>query len=463
MDELPELVFERILHYLSVEDRLKARAVSKGWRNKFDGYPMKTLCFSTNFIWGKSRLVNRAFVHYFISCTRFARFFDTFGPTILANLKHLRLCDLRLDRDTQMVLTRILESFRQLQELDIVQFNYSHGLKLDVELNLPMLHSILLVQVQGMRKLKLDAPRLKKLQIKYCSLDLVVDLVHAETVEKLRIGFVYTEMKSLKNLQHLYLANGSVFIDPTLLSSFEQLKELHLILPEQRSTISELFSQKERYGLADLKIYLRGLLLSGPDDPAIDALFDLSNAFRCLTENISRLPDEITCYQYLCYSSIEQLAPGLEMKILKRFINLKQFNVEEPVQNVQRFLNLLKKFDNIVELNFAYNERQPQELFDRLPEHSAVQSLAIHHEPSDFRFLFRLKHLVKLYLHFSIDVETVRKILDELPFISFITFFHSTYREWVKIESSSPKELSVSVGEGTPKFVYRNAPLHLII
>ena len=99
MDDLPELPFEQVLSYLSLEDLLKSRAVSRAWYNRIDNFKVKSLCFSnlpSGFIDGKSRLVSGVFVQNFISSTRFECFFGTFGQSILYNLKHLRLCELRL-------------------------------------------------------------------------------------------------------------------------------------------------------------------------------------------------------------------------------------------------------------------------------------------------------------------------------------------------------------------------------
>ena len=93
MEELPELPFEQVLNYLSLKDRLKARTVSRAWRNKFDRYPVKSLCYSScssGFSFEKSRWVSGAFAKNFISSTRFVSFFDTYRQTILSTLKHLR-------------------------------------------------------------------------------------------------------------------------------------------------------------------------------------------------------------------------------------------------------------------------------------------------------------------------------------------------------------------------------------
>ena len=122
MDELPELPFEQVLSYLSLEDRLKARAVSRGWRNMFDRYPVRNLCFSSrpsDFIKGKSRWVSGAFAKNFINFN-FIRFESFFSQTILSSLKRLRLCDLDLTEEDRAAFARILNSFVKLEELDII-------------------------------------------------------------------------------------------------------------------------------------------------------------------------------------------------------------------------------------------------------------------------------------------------------------------------------------------------------
>ena len=87
MDDLPELPFEKVLSYLSLEDRLKSRAVSRRWYWTINNFKVKSLCYldhPAGFIRGKSRLVSGAFARNFISSSRFEwRFFNnnTFDRT----------------------------------------------------------------------------------------------------------------------------------------------------------------------------------------------------------------------------------------------------------------------------------------------------------------------------------------------------------------------------------------------
>ena len=421
MDDLPELPFEQVLSYLNLEDRLKARAVSRAWRNKFDRYPPKTLCYSSrkrDFILGKNRWISGTFAENFISSTRFASFFDTFGPTILSSLKHLRFCGLDLDEGDRTIFARILNSFGQLEELDIIwsKFNQRDVLNL----NLPMLTSLQLERVHGFWKLTLEAPRLREVKVLYCSV-LSLEIVHGESVERLLCNcWDYTEMKKLKSLKALYIRRG--LIDSTFLSNLQHLKEFHT---NDSEMVSELFEQKQRSGRVDLKIYLWGLLLNSADDPAINALRDSSDylcreRLVCLAENRSRLADQIPFYSSLHYPEIEGVAPGLEVDLLKRCTRLDEVTAYRPVQNIQRFLDLLENYKNIVVFEFDGN--QPQDLFDRLPERFAIQSLTFYSPPSDLAFLFRLKHLTHLYIYFSIDKDTVRRAFDELPVLSSFSF-----------------------------------------
>src|SRR5690625_4644818 len=99
MNNLPELAFEKVLSYLSMEDRLTSRALSRGWQWMIDHFKVKSLCCSSRppgFIVGKKRLIIGRFSQNFISSTKTDLFFSTYGPSILSNLKHLRLCDFDL-------------------------------------------------------------------------------------------------------------------------------------------------------------------------------------------------------------------------------------------------------------------------------------------------------------------------------------------------------------------------------
>ena len=465
MDELPELPFELVLSYLNLEDRLKARAVSRRWYHKINSLRVNTLCFSEipiGRILRKLRWVSGAFAENFIRSTRFASFFDTSGQTILSNLKHLRLCDIDLNEGDRAAFARILNSFSQLERLDIIRAKLNQ----QEMFNLPMLTSLQLEDVEGIQKLTLEAPRLREVKILGCHsyvYELSVEIVHGESVERLLVEQLeYTEVKKLKNLQQLYMASLSD-IDPTFLSSLQQLKEIHTNEPDD---VSELFEQKQRSGRADLKIYLCGLLLNGPDDPTRNA-FDTScfdyltrESFVCLAENPSRLADQIPFYRSFDYSDIEGVAPGLEVDLLKRFTDLNEVEVQSRVQDIEGFLNLLKNCEKIVEFEFC-DEDQRQDLFDRLPEHSAVQWLEIEISISDLDFLFRLKHLIHLDLYWSIDKQTVRRAFEELPALSSFWFQYAEQRTSIKIGHS--KQVHVSVGEEKKTFNDLNAAIEFIV
>ena len=429
MDDLPELPFEKVLGYLSLEERLKARAVSRKWYVVINRLKVKSLCFSfhqRDHILGKQRWVSGAFAQNFINAPRFATFFDTFGQTILSALKHLRLCDLDLyEEERQAAFVRILHSFPQLEELDIIRTE-ADPKGVMVNLNLPTLTSIQLDTVDSIEKLTLDAARLRMISSLDCCVDL--NIIHGESVVKLVVDELkYTEVKNLKNLQSLYVKDLSPDVDPTFLSDLQKLKEFHT---NDFRNVSKLFDQKQRSGRTNPKIYLGGLLLNGPDDPAIIALQDTTTSYLdqewldLLAENRSRLADQMLFYQFFGYCGEDDDIPGPGMDLLKRFTNLNEFKVGGTVQDIQSFLGLLKNCENIVELVLD----QSQALFDQLSEHCAVQKLTLHCPPSDLAFLFRLKHLIHLSVGWSIGSETVRRAFDELPALSYLAFEHDKKR-----------------------------------
>ena len=463
MDDLPELPFEKVLSYLSLEDRLKARAVSRRWYYKINCFRVKSLCYSDckrDFIYGKRRWVSGVFAQNFISSTRFTTFFDIFGQTILFSLKHLRLCHLDLKKRDPTAFARTLNSFGQLEQLDIIEVEFDQQ---DVfNLNLPMLTRLQFEELHGIEKLTLESPRLQEVKIRqHYGPKLRVEIVYDESVERLLLDrWEYTEVKKLKNLQYLYVCRFQD-IDSTLLSSLQKLKEIHI---QTNWVVSKLFEQKQRSGRADLKIYFCGLLQNGPDDPTINALTGkfLNNlsgrSFVCLAENRSRLADEIPFFSSLHYSKIEELvAPDLEVDFLKRFTDLNEIVVLNPVQDIQRFLDLLKNCQSIFKLVFFSD--QPQDLFNRLSEHCAVQYLHINLRPSDLDFLFRLKHLIHLHVHDPIGSETVRRALEELPALSS---FHFRNFEMISIKIGQSRQFEVKVGDKKKTVSDLNAVIEFI-
>lgn len=281
-------------------------------------------------------------------------------------------------------------------------------------------------------------------------------IVHGESVESfINSGSDHCTVMNLMNLKILHKAGNLLWIEPLLLSSLWQLKEINT---NSYESVSELFKQKRRYGLTGLKIYYCGLLLNKPWDPAMRSVHaDIEGSlnestFVHFVENSSRLADEIPFYRELNYSVIELVAPGLEVDVLRRLPELTLLRVDSPVRNVQRFLELLKNCCvNIVELLFEGDQSQPQELFDQLPEHCAIQYLAIHKAlaPSDLAFLYRLKHLIRLEVRWQIPVKIIRRAFEELPFLSSFRsrerLSTGDYREHFTVEIDGSKQFRVSV------------------
>ena len=320
---------------ISLKDRIRSRGVSRSWRQKFDSCPVKSLCYSENpreCIFRKSRLLSDEFDRNFISSPNLEQFFNTFRQSMLGNLKHLRLCEIGFNAENRPSLAPILNSLEQLEELDVIQFAYLVGwnLKMELELNLPMLRSIQLMETSGIEKLTLDAPRLQNIRLLKCAcLNLL--LVHPESVQRLIVDvsedIPAVKMKQLKNLKCLY--GLRLAIDSTFLSGMHQLKEVHL---DDRNVVLELFEQKQRYGRADLKIYLCGLLLNGPEDPAMS--FHLN--FHHLTDHSTELAAEMPFSQYLNYNHIERVQPEMQAILLSKFTNLYSINVNDPAVDIQR-------------------------------------------------------------------------------------------------------------------------------
>ena len=451
MEDLPDLPFERIVSYLSLSDRLMSRAVSRVWRIRFD-FKVKSLCCSDRpigFIEGKRRWISGIYATNFISSPRLTSFFDTFAPTILSDLKHLRLCAVNLNATKYMpaFLIQTLNSLRPLEQLDIINYDLpsASNPEINVELNLPMLQSILLRGVSGV-ELILDTPRLRK--IKLFDSPITLDLVHAESVERLISDQLekFTPMKSLKNL--LYINIGGLYkIEPTFLSNLEKLKELHLNNIGNSSQVSKLFEQKRRYGRTDLKIYRYGYLLDDPEDPSIRRVHDLYGeaGFLHLAEHPTRLADEIPFCRSVHYQAIEAVVPEMATNILNLFTD-SYFMIAEQVADVQRLLDLLKSFDNITRLQFGGDH--PPELFDRLSE-CGIQSLFIYNAHPDLRFVLNLKDLIFLSLSCPIDLEFFFQAWKELPFLSKFYFKFIDDRVQIRLDhpfSTNPKPFKVSVG-----------------
>ena len=102
-------------------------------------------------------------------------------------------------------------------------------------------------------------------------------------------------------------------------------------------------------------------------------------------------------------------------------------------------LDLLKSFDSILELYFECG--QPQKLFDRLPDHCAVQLLTFGSAISEFVLLFKLQGFTCLRLNWSIDAETIHKVVEKLEFVSYFLFYYANKRVLIEINRQKQFEI----------------------
>ena len=116
---------------------------------------------------------------------------------------------------------------------------------------------------------------------------------------------------------------------------------------------------------------------------------------------------------------------------MSRVTGLNVIHLSELIQDIQRFLDFLKRNDRFVHVHLWCD--QQQELFDRLPEHCEVQWLVIHRALSDLGFLFSLKDFVHLRILYSIDAETISKVFEELP---LLRGFYLEHNQEVRIQNA---------------------------
>lgn len=266
MDNLPELLLEKILGYLDLRDRLKLRAVSRGWRDCIDNMKTRTLFYSElkrGHINGKNWLVSHKFDINFIGSTQFEPFepfLNNFVKSFLSNLRHLRIFSFTMKDSSS--LSQALNSLSELEELDLLKLTFETIAYF--QLNLPSLKSIQLDELSGLGQLTLDGPKLQRIHIGRFSARLNVhplEIVHVETVEEAVIYDAHIlDVKKLKNLKCLYLyCRCCLGIGSRFLQNLPQLEEIHL----HRDNFSiEIFTQKQAQKRDKLKIYHCGFLLN---------------------------------------------------------------------------------------------------------------------------------------------------------------------------------------------------------
>lgn len=383
MDTLPDLPFEKVLSYLTLYDLLSSRAVSKKWRKTIDHFKVKTLCYSGRQSESerKNRLDSVALTKNIIRSGRFETFFERFSNTIFSNLKHLRICDLKLC--VKNALAETLHSFRKLEELEII------GLKLDDDLQLvrfkfelPAVKKIHFEGLPDFTVLTLNAPNLKEVKFDVTNSLPRLNIVHGQTIEKL----VTLDMKQIssKNLMNLkYLCCKHLQVDqPAILSGLKSLKEIHVT---EMYPVWKLFEQKNQYKRFDLKIFYHGVLLDRKDDPIMWRFSEFhQDTFVFLTKNPSRLAYEIPFCEQLSYSATPKSSPELEINVLKRLTGLRKIFIHEQVPDIQRFLNLLENLNTCYHIKLFFFCEQPQQLIKQLPDHVTLCTVSRKRKFSSF-------------------------------------------------------------------------------
>lgn len=166
------------------------------------------------------------------------------------------------------------------------------------------------------------------------------------------------EVQKLKNLKYLYIGDADMKFGSKFLRDLTKLQQIHM---DDQRNVKTLFDQKTEYGRSDLKIYLGGLLLEGPEDEMVkfrsNADYMPKFIFVHLAANLSRLADLIQIGNAIDYAGVQEAAsPESAFGLLERLVNLDQIVVSKPVENIECFLNILQNCHNLVELEFRCDQ-----------------------------------------------------------------------------------------------------------
>ena len=429
----------------------------------------KIICLSNvskGYIFGKKKLVTlETIVHSPTGSPPSNRL--PFDP---ATIEHIRICQMS-PNDQQISGLHLFSNIKKLEIWDCTINSIS-----EVNLNFPLLVTVRLQEVRGIEKLNLNASKLLNIWVVSCD-RLKVFLVNGDSIKTVVTTVLQTvEMEKIKNLKYLYLYGGQM--DPSFLSGRDKMKEVHL---GDESLVSNLFKQKKQ-DRPNLKIYLYGCLLNGTDDPIVscESLEDGLNHYPCQAEHLIRLADNIPFLFELNYSAMARIVCGLEISVFSRFSCLSKVIVDQPIREsneVERVLKFLKNLPSIYELEFVDQSDEsldwqesgfprdltdwwPQELFDRLPDHCAVQDLTIGGKVSNFNFLSRMIDLIELDVDASIGERVISDVLNNCAYLSTFKFRFAAYI--VKISIAS-RRFTVSVEGESRTFTQVEPVINFIV
>ena len=440
ISSLPLELFRAIFDNVSLQDKLKCRAVCKAWQLRI-GHVLADL--KVLFASPRSKIFAKfCLAYYHLDANVLDKNFikiSKFSPAN-AGLNFKRLLSLTISQfkaQSGSLSGETLNSFDQLKELTFYDVDQPQ----DMHLSLPNLKRINFVWCQ-FSKVTLDTPQLKHLQyIAYERFQCDFTFVR-ESVEHVQLSTYHPCFDQLKGVKVLfidYLDDDRV--NRPFLLGLKNLQKLHIkrllsLNDASRELLISLGEQKKRFERSDLQIYCNGMRFASgqfegrPLDRVTDEFLPFAELLQTYNENLPRLANQFSLRE-IDYSEVERIYPSISNEIWSKFGLLKVITISNRIADEAQFIEFLGKFNGWTTL--ALNQLPSEHLLSRLSAICpSLEDLLIEYNENDptetipiesLAFAFKFKSLVCLEVDkIELTPEFVRQAYAELNRLCWFQF-----------------------------------------
>lgn len=448
LDSLPTELLRILFENLNLNDLRTLRNVSRRFRSVCEIVRVKEVIINDVRDDFRSIWFHTNDTIDYREAIRFSTFlfnFHTAHPDLFALRRNLRRLHFGFWNDTLNFNFGFLDSFAELEQLDIqcpLKGGYPHRIRAP---NLKTL-SVDYFEESECPAFFVECPKLERLKI-----DAPMELVHVEHKENVR----YLEVPFYKNnleqfrwiecLQINYTANG-IGTNRNLLAVFERLKQLRLHLyyslsPDEHqelgNAISSIFRQKSTLG-SDLRVYLAGVEFEHA------AKFDeFRNALERLTfrgdqeyakmnfqiQNFNQLScDDLSFFTELNYTCLLHMSGGRPPEnYFSKFFNIRYIKVTGKIARPDRFLEFLREPRYLKALDLK-NAGLSQRQLDQLPDFCQISYLYFEEElpnlPANYDFILRFRLLIRFVTNQNNDglIDLALRAFSELKYMRLFRF-----------------------------------------
>lgn len=418
--DLPDLVLFKVFDYLTIDELILIRTVSKRLKYLINEYKIKELIvrdrhdvdYNWYFTYKPVNLNNSIFIYWRNHIYDYPHFRTFF--------RHCKRMKLRLNNDFSY---DCLDEFKNLEHLEVDNnLYYLYGMAI---VNLPNLKilKILIQSTDG--KLTINS---EKLEIICLSRFETIQLVNPQTVRQLQVESYENEnLKDLKNLE-IFRCNHASNTDSLIAKLPDNLKEIHafdfttlLIRDEELTMINRILEQRSKF--QNLSVYFKSIKINEANIDRNSPNFNnnqIKNKFALLSKNFDSLEDKVSWIVDFEYNLLMNAFNNqLPVNFHNKFVNIHHIETKKKIEDQNHFYEFLRNCRNLVSLVLDCPSLN-QEFYDKLadiPFFIEHLSLMENEVELDCQFVLKLKLLTDFITNQDLSMQLITDISMKLSYI----------------------------------------------